>query len=68
MLYSDGIPEAVDAHDEAFGFERLRTALEPGGTAQEVHDRLLAEVDGFTRSRALEDDRSLVVLRRLNGS
>ena len=57
----------VDADDETFGYDRLRAAVEPGGTARQVHDRLLADVDRFTGSRALEEDRSLVVLRRLDG-
>jgi len=66
VLYTDGIPEAVDQSGESFGYERLQQQVEPGGTAQQVHDRLLAELTRFERQEPPLDDRSLVVVRRLS--
>ena len=44
VLYTDGLPEAVDSLGKtAFGYERIRAALELGGTPQEVHDAILRE-------------------------
>lgn len=64
LVYTDGIPEALDAGGEAFTFERVQTLLEPGGTPQEVHDRILGDVDRFVGTEPLVDDRSLVVISR----
>ena len=64
VLYSDGLPEAVDAHGRAFGFERLRAAVEPAGTPQVVHDRVLEALRAFTGGAPADDDRTLVVVRR----
>ncbi len=64
MLYSDGLPEALSASGEAFGFERLRQLLAPGGQAQEVLDRVLAAFDAHVGREPLHDDLTLVVVAR----
>jgi len=68
LLYTDGIPEAVGADGEAFGFDRLEKSLEKGGAPREVHDRILADLDEFEGDEAPRDDRSLVVIARLGGN
>jgi len=68
LVYTDGIPEALDASGEAFSFERVQTVFEPGGTPQEVHDRILGDLDSFLGSEPLVDDRSLVVIGREQGA
>ena len=65
VLYTDGVPEAVDADGESFGYERLQHQVEPGGSAGAVHDRLLGEVSHFEGGEAPMDDRSLVVIHRV---
>lgn len=65
VLYTDGIPEAVNDEGESFGYDRLERQIEPGGTAREVHDRLLAELTRFEGDSPPLDDRSLVVMQRL---
>lgn len=65
VLYTDGIPEATDRNGESFGYERFEQAVQAGATAQEVHDRVLAELTGFVGEEPPLDDRSLVVMRRL---
>ncbi len=65
LLYTDGIPEALDQEGEAFGFERLESCLEPGGSAAAVHDRILAELERLEVDATPHDDRSLVVIQRI---
>ncbi len=63
-LYTDGIPEAVDEDGTAFGFDRLEEAVAAGGSASEIHDRVMADLNAFEADDALRDDRSLVVVTR----
>ena len=64
LLYTDGIPEALDEQGEAFGFDRLQRSLQHAGPPQEVHDRIVAEVERFEDRGEHDDDRSLVVIAR----
>ncbi len=64
LLYTDGIPEAVDEDGEAFGFDRLEQSFAAGGAPQEVHDRILKDLADFEGDQQLRDDRSLVVIAR----
>ncbi|MCP4663232.1 MAG: SpoIIE family protein phosphatase [bacterium] len=60
---SDGLIEAVDAHQEPFGYERILTSLErlaPDATS--VRDHLLAAIDQHTGGGPPDDDRTLVVM------
>ncbi len=65
VLYTDGVPEELALGGEAFGFERLRRLVEDGGTASELHDRVVAELEQFRGVEPAHDDRSLVVIDRL---
>ena len=66
VLYSDGVTEAQDAHEEFFDEERLLEVGQAnlGRSAQEVHDTILAEVDGFVGDAPQVDDITLMVLTR----
>ena len=64
LMYTDGIPEALNEAGVAFGFDRLRDQLDPGGSAKEVHDRILRAVAAFGGELKPLDDRSLVVITR----
>ncbi len=64
MLYSDGLPEAIDAGGHAFGFDRLRSLLEAPGSPQAIHDRVLIAFDQHRGQEPLRDDLTLVVLAR----
>lgn len=68
LLYTDGIPEAIGEEGEAFGFERLQSALLAGGGPRQVHDRIVALVDHFEDRDEHDDDRSLVVVARLGNA
>lgn len=64
MLYTDGLPEAVSAQNEAFGFTRLRELLEVGGAADEIHARVLSAFDAHVGTGVLHDDLTLLVIER----
>ncbi|MEA2600708.1 MAG: phosphoserine phosphatase RsbU/P [Acidobacteriota bacterium] len=67
VLYTDGLPEAVEGQGgTAFGYERIRAALEIGGTPQEVHDRILSAFDRHVGDEALRDDLTIEVIARLS--
>jgi len=65
VFYTDGIIEAARADGEEFGERRLIQAVESGidGGTHEIRDRVRAAVRQFTNRAALEDDRTLVVVR-----
>lgn len=64
VLFSDGIPEAVDEGDHAFGFDRLEDMTRQGGGPQILHDGILHAVDRHLGERPLQDDLTLVVVAR----
>jgi hypothetical protein len=65
VLYTDGLPEAVDSLGKtAFGYDRIRAALELGGSPQEVHDAILRAFDRHVGGEPLRDDLTLEVIAR----
>lgn len=60
VLYTDGVTEARDA-GELYGPERLARAVASGGPADEVADRVLAEVDAFQHGQQRDDIAVLVI-------
>jgi phosphoserine phosphatase RsbU/P len=64
VLYSDGLPEAVNAAGEAFGFERLRTLIRADAEPQAIHDRFLRALTTHIAGEPLTDDVSIVVVAR----
>jgi serine phosphatase RsbU (regulator of sigma subunit) len=69
VFYSDGLVEATDAHDEAFGFERFEAILRAhaASPAAELRDALLAAVAAHSGNRSAEDDRTLLILTLESG-
>ncbi len=65
VLFSDGLPEAVDESGRAFSYQRLRELLRNEGSADEIHARIHQELERHLGENRLEDDFSLVVVRRL---
>jgi len=65
LLYTDGLPEALDAQGAAaFGYERIHAAFQLGGAPQQVHDNLLHSFDAHVGDEPLLDDLTLVVIGR----
>ena len=61
-LYTDGLVEAVDGDDQAFGFERLKALLREPAGPYTLHDRILASFDRHVDKEPLTDDLTLVVM------
>lgn len=65
VLYTDGLPEGLHADgSRAFGFERMRELLLPGGSAEATHARIWIDFKTHAGDSSLEDDVTLVVLQR----
>jgi len=69
VIYSDGVTEAMNVHEELYGDERLRAVLEtgPATSSRELATRLEADVQRFVAEARRHDDLSLLVLRRTGG-
>ena len=65
VFHSDGIVETMNAEGQFFGSERLRKLVEEHhqSGAGELADIVFREVDWFSQSAPLADDRTLVVLK-----
>jgi sigma-B regulation protein RsbU (phosphoserine phosphatase) len=65
VFHSDGIAETANSEGQFFGTTRLMRLIEQNHehTATELADLVLREVDWFTQSAPLSDDRTLVVLK-----
>lgn len=65
LLYTDGVSEAMDTDNNAFGEERLSTLLDgnPGSDAQQLVETVIAAVTGFVRGAEQSDDITLLALR-----
>jgi sigma-B regulation protein RsbU (phosphoserine phosphatase) len=65
VLHSDGIYETSNAAGESYGIERLeRVIAERGdGTAEELRDAVLRDVDEFRGALEQHDDVTVVVAR-----
>lgn len=65
VFHSDGIAETVNNEGQFFGTTRLKKLIEQHHElpAAEMVDLVLREVDWFTQSAPLSDDRTLVVLK-----
>jgi len=65
VFHSDGLAETANSEGQFFGTERLRGLIEKHHEvgAADLADILLREVDWFTQSAPLSDDRTLVILK-----
>lgn len=65
VFHSDGLAETANNEGQFFGTERLRQLIEQHHevSSSELADILLREVDWFSQSAPLSDDRTLVILK-----
>ena len=64
VLHSDGVYETVNADGETYGLERLgRLVAACTGSAEEIRDEVLRDVETFRGAEAQLDDVTLVVVR-----
>ncbi|WP_162250383.1 SpoIIE family protein phosphatase [Pseudoxanthomonas sp. Root630] len=64
LAWTDGITEAFDPENVAFGPERIPGALRPGANAREQCEGLIAAVHAFTGSAPQSDDITALAIRR----
>jgi sigma-B regulation protein RsbU (phosphoserine phosphatase) len=66
LAYTDGIVEAVDASDEAFGMERLRAVVrrETWNSARELVEAVFAAVREHVGGDTRDDDQTVVAILR----
>lgn len=66
LLYTDGVTDALDDHDQEFGLERLKSYLSehPARSATELVTGLRDALRDFTGPHAPFDDITVVVLKR----
>ncbi len=62
--YTDGVTEAFDLDEQAYGTARLLRALAGGGSASEACQRLLADVRGFAGDAPQSDDITILAISR----
>jgi Stage II sporulation protein E (SpoIIE) len=65
ILYSDGISEATNDHDEEFGEARIADIVSkgPDSSPERVCDRIVGQVNAFARFGVPQDDRTLMVIK-----
>lgn len=65
VLYTDGVPDAIDAHTEAFGLQRFEQAVLDSADfdAAGTLDAILAAVTAHTTGEPQFDDLTLAVVR-----
>jgi len=70
FLYTDGVPEATDAHSELFGTERMLAALndDPAAPPEEMLKNVRRAVDGFVREAEQFDDLTMLGLEYKGGN
>jgi sigma-B regulation protein RsbU (phosphoserine phosphatase) len=65
VFHSDGIAESQNSEGQFFGTTRIQNLIERHheATAAELADLILRDVDWFTHSAPLSDDRTLVIVK-----
>ena len=65
LLYTDGVTEAINRHDEEFGEERLAELVrrESGSSATELVRALRGAIEAFSDGRPLADDTTIVACK-----
>ncbi len=65
LSYTDGITEAMNIDGEEFGEERLKQIVMQNRklSSLDLINKILAEVDNFTQSDNISDDRTIVIVK-----
>ncbi|WP_149196159.1 SpoIIE family protein phosphatase [Luteimonas suaedae] len=63
LAYTDGVTEAFNLNNEAYGSERLLAVIRPSHSALDNCQRLIAEVHGFAGSAPQSDDITVLAIR-----
>jgi len=65
LMYTDGLPDAMNFEKQAYGKERILNALRTtaGGSAQDIADHLLWDVRRFVGLSSRSDDLTMIVMK-----
>jgi sigma-B regulation protein RsbU (phosphoserine phosphatase) len=65
VMFTDGITEAMDEKEEEFGDERVKTLIQkdPCLTSQELLNKVVTEVEGFSAGSPQADDITMVIVK-----
>lgn len=65
VMFTDGITEAMDEKEEEFGDERVKTLIQkdPSLTSQELLNKVVTEVEGFSAGSPQADDITMVIVK-----
>lgn len=68
-VYTDGVPEATNAHEELYGTDRMLEALnqEPGASPEELLRTVKEEIDAFVGDAPQFDDITMLCLHYYGG-
>ena len=64
LLFTDGLPEALDGKEESFGFSRLEQLASQGSSASQLHDSVVTAFKAHVGNRDMADDVTLLVMSR----
>jgi sigma-B regulation protein RsbU (phosphoserine phosphatase) len=66
VLYTDGITEVINEHEEEFGEERLQALIVQNGSrpAMELAELITEAVAAFAQDQGAYDDETIVVIKR----
>lgn len=67
VVYSDGVSEANNIHDEEFGMERLEEVVRKNVTASAsgLRDKVESSLSSFTQTAPANDDITLVIVKKV---
>jgi len=65
LTYTDGITEALNLDNEEFGEKRLKSVVKNNINLSclELRNKILEEVDNYTKSDLISDDRTMVIVK-----
>ena len=65
VIYTDGISEAENAHDEQFGMDRLTSIVcaQRANSAAGIHSNIRTALKEFVGEAPVHDDSTLIVLK-----
>ena len=65
LTYTDGITEAMNLDNKEFGDERLKSVVKNNINLSclELRNKILEEVDNYTKSDLISDDRTMVIVK-----
>ena len=70
IFYTDGLTEASNSRQEQFGIEKIKEIIKECHEREtnEIIERILKDVDEFSEHRGFDDDITIIIAKRTDGS